>query len=125
MPLFAAMVAILSTPVARLERRRPQYAQLSLWCAFTARRRDIPRLHPARRARRVGERRRAVSMSLKLFERPVYSHAPICRLRHPHRGGLIALGIAFSGPYKIESEPTMAMGETVKVGQFEVTFKPV
>ncbi|MFQ8735123.1 MAG: cytochrome c-type biogenesis CcmF C-terminal domain-containing protein [Bilophila wadsworthia] len=35
----------------------------------------------------------------------------------------MALGIAFSGPYKIESEPTMAMGETVKVGQFEVTFK--
>ena len=65
-----------------------------------------------------------VSMSLKLFERPVYSHAPSFAAYGIHIGvALIALGIAFSGPYKIESEPTMAMGETVKVGQFEVTFK--
>ena len=65
-----------------------------------------------------------VSMGLKLFERPIYSHAPSFSAYGIHIGvALIALGIAFSGPYKIESEPTMAMGETVKVGQFEVTFK--
>lgn len=34
---------------------------------------------------------------------------------------LIAMGIAFSGPYKIEIEPIMHEGETVKLGAFDIT----
>lgn len=36
---------------------------------------------------------------------------------------LIALGIAFSGPYKEESKPTLQVGESTKIGSFEVRFK--
>lgn len=58
-----------------------------------------------------------VSMSLKLLERPVYNHVPGFAAYGIHIGvALIALGIAFPGPYKIESEPTMVMGETMKAG---------
>ena len=65
-----------------------------------------------------------VSMTLKLIEKPVYGHTPSLAAYGIHIGlALVALGIAFSGPYKIESEPTMAIGETAKVGNFEVTFK--
>ena len=65
-----------------------------------------------------------VSMALKLTDRSVLGHAPSFAAYGIHIGiALIALGIAFSGPYKIESEPTLAIGETAKVGQFEVVFK--
>lgn len=36
---------------------------------------------------------------------------------------LMALGIAFSGPYKEEVEVEVAQGQTVKVGKYDVTFK--
>lgn len=65
-----------------------------------------------------------VSMGLKLMEKQVYNHAPSFAAYGIHIGvGLIALGIAFSGPYKIEAEPTLAIGESTKVGTFEVVFK--
>ena len=65
-----------------------------------------------------------VSMALKLTDRSVLGHAPSFAAYGIHIGiALIALGIAFSGPYKIESEPTLAIGESAKVGQFEVVFK--
>ena len=64
------------------------------------------------------------SMGLKLMERSVRGHTPSLAAYGIHVGlALMALGIAFSGPYKVESEPTLAIGETAKVGDFEVVFK--
>jgi len=35
---------------------------------------------------------------------------------------LMALGIAFSGPYKIEQEVILAQGETAQIGEYEVKY---
>ncbi len=65
-----------------------------------------------------------VSMALKLLEKQVYGYGPSLAAYGIHVGvALIGLGIAFSGPYKIEAEPTLAIGESTQVGKFEVVFK--
>ena len=129
MPLFAAMVAILSICpwLGWNGGVRNMRKLLLVVCSFigaTAAMYSLSYTLPVAVLGASASVAALVSMSLKLFERPVYSHAPSFAAYGIHIGvALIALGIAFSGPYKIESEPTMAMGETVKVGQFEVTFK--
>ncbi|MFQ8735124.1 MAG: hypothetical protein ACLSAH_02850 [Bilophila wadsworthia] len=90
MPLFAAMVAILSICPWLGWNGGVATCASPLWCAPSRRgRRDVfPRLHPARRrARRVGDVAALVSMSLKLFEGRIQPCTELRRLRHPHRGG--------------------------------------
>ena len=38
---------------------------------------------------------------------------------------LIALGIAFSGPYTLEANPVLSVGQTTRIGQFDVMLKNV
>lgn len=65
-----------------------------------------------------------VGMFLLFTDKGVRRHTPSLAACGIHMGlAFVALGIAFSGPYKIESEPTLAIGESVKVGAFDVTFK--
>lgn len=122
MPLFAAMVAILSICpwLGWNGGVRNMRKLLLVVCSFigaAAAMYSLGYTLPSPCSARRPSVAALVSMSLKLFERPVYSHAPSFAAYGIHIGvALIALGIAFSGPYKIESEPTMAMGETVKVG---------
>lgn len=65
-----------------------------------------------------------VSCCLLCAERATRAQRPSLVACGIHFGlALVALGIAFSGPYKIELQSRMSVGESAKVGPFEVTFK--
>ncbi|MEG2140333.1 MAG: cytochrome c biogenesis protein CcsA [Bilophila sp.] len=65
-----------------------------------------------------------VSILLLFTDKKVRGHTPSLAAYGIHLGlACMALGIAFSGPYKIEAEPTLAVGESTTVGAFQVTLK--
>ena len=63
-----------------------------------------------------------VSMGLQLASRQVRAVRPTLAACGIHLGlALLALGVAFSGPYKTDAEVTLRQGETTKLGSYEVT----
>lgn len=65
-----------------------------------------------------------VSMGLLFTENRVRAQRTTVIACGIHLGlALIALGIAFSGPYKIEKEATLALGESATIGPFQVTLR--
>ncbi len=63
-----------------------------------------------------------LSAGLVLFDKTSWSNRPKLAAYGVHLGvALIALGISFSGPYKLEKETILAPGQSVQVGAFHVT----
>lgn len=61
------------------------------------------------------------STVLLILDKQIRSNKPTLLAYGIHFGvALIAMGIAFSGPYKIEIEPILHEGETIKVGNFDI-----
>lgn len=62
-----------------------------------------------------------LSIGIFFTEKPNHSQAIAFAI---HLGiAIIAIGVAFSGPYTTTIQPDLAVGEKVKIGNFEVTFK--
>lgn len=62
------------------------------------------------------------SAILAFTESSIRTYRPSVSAMGVHIGlGLVALGIAFSGPYKLEEEVTLAQNETAHIGSYAIT----
>ncbi len=62
-----------------------------------------------------------VSLAMLFMEKSTFKNKPTLAAHGVHLGLiLVVLGVAFSGPYKLEKNITLSKGETAQVGEYQV-----